>query len=767
MPKIQVHRKTAAVWASKNPTLSAGEPGYVLGSDTFKVGDGVTPWNDLPFANKTAIQQAINALLSSPTLLGVPKAPHPSAGNRSTQIPTTSWVKNEQDLGDTAVRNELLNHAFPSFTARTDVGETGKLLSLTRDGKVGPVGTQGILDRLETGIVSFGPSTVPTGAVASAVSSDGKRILFAHYNATEQKVVLKGAKYRLTAGNEALVWYSSTNVPVATLPDSTEIEIVYHPTADRWVVAAVNSSNTAFLQLVAFDEPAASEITLVGAAVSDTFTADVPQMFYSAGSDKVVLVYGTEAGSSTYVRAVTVTAAELTVAASGTALTVSDISGHPLRSNRCVVHEPVRDVLIFFTTSDSDPRYGQVKINADGTFTKGATQAMAYPVAFDVSSPWKAPFWGKYIPGVGLVLLWIMVERVYASIGSVTSDTVYNPGDLSWIGINVGVVRPTTNDVQIIHDIAADRFIFYTATSEYLKFATADYYIDSSSGFKQFGNIQHRDVVRSSSGEPNSFLWMEGYYTASTMAYMSSLGQVYGMVTAPAEGIAFNFVHGEINSGKNWLGFSKTTALADEQVRIASAGSIIDLPSHSLDTGTVYYVDVVGNLVPGVGNTVPTGTYGIAGRAIAATKLLVLGNHSPLPEPDPEIPPAYVLPATVVHSPPTDNKKYVRVGDAWEQFNQYDLNAVTTTGACDLKVSNVFKIVNNTATVKTVSFANAPAGRATTVVILIEGNTGAITWPGSGITWSDNLAPELGAAITMVTLLWDGTRYIGSVGAKA
>ncbi len=42
------HRQgTAATWESKNPVLAAGELGYDTTNKRTKIGDGVTPWNDL------------------------------------------------------------------------------------------------------------------------------------------------------------------------------------------------------------------------------------------------------------------------------------------------------------------------------------------------------------------------------------------------------------------------------------------------------------------------------------------------------------------------------------------------------------------------------------------------------------------------------------------------------------------------------------------------------------------------------------------------
>lgn len=42
-----VRNATAAVWASANPVLEAGEPGFELDTKVYKIGDGSTPWNAL------------------------------------------------------------------------------------------------------------------------------------------------------------------------------------------------------------------------------------------------------------------------------------------------------------------------------------------------------------------------------------------------------------------------------------------------------------------------------------------------------------------------------------------------------------------------------------------------------------------------------------------------------------------------------------------------------------------------------------------------
>jgi hypothetical protein len=48
--RIQLRRGKKAFWESENPILHEGEPGYERDTRKLKIGDGVTPWLDLPYA---------------------------------------------------------------------------------------------------------------------------------------------------------------------------------------------------------------------------------------------------------------------------------------------------------------------------------------------------------------------------------------------------------------------------------------------------------------------------------------------------------------------------------------------------------------------------------------------------------------------------------------------------------------------------------------------------------------------------------------------
>ena len=46
---FKLRRGLAAEWATKNPTLAEGEPGFVMDTNQLKIGDGISAWNSLPY----------------------------------------------------------------------------------------------------------------------------------------------------------------------------------------------------------------------------------------------------------------------------------------------------------------------------------------------------------------------------------------------------------------------------------------------------------------------------------------------------------------------------------------------------------------------------------------------------------------------------------------------------------------------------------------------------------------------------------------------
>lgn len=65
---IQLRRDTESNWASANPILAQGEIGLEIDNNRFKMGDGTTNWNSLPyFASGGGISTLKSQIITSST----------------------------------------------------------------------------------------------------------------------------------------------------------------------------------------------------------------------------------------------------------------------------------------------------------------------------------------------------------------------------------------------------------------------------------------------------------------------------------------------------------------------------------------------------------------------------------------------------------------------------------------------------------------------------------------------------------------------------
>lgn len=63
--RIQLRRDTAANWASINPVLLAGEAGYETDTGSFKIGNGSSTWQALPYASNNRLQDLSDVAVGS------------------------------------------------------------------------------------------------------------------------------------------------------------------------------------------------------------------------------------------------------------------------------------------------------------------------------------------------------------------------------------------------------------------------------------------------------------------------------------------------------------------------------------------------------------------------------------------------------------------------------------------------------------------------------------------------------------------------------
>jgi Zn/Cd-binding protein ZinT len=112
-------RDTEANWSSVNPVLAASEIGYSTDTKKFKMGDGVTAWNDLEYyeAGESAAYEKGNGInIDGGTI---------SVNARNTQFAfTTSGEMYLMTRGDSGfVTNKVLNDTITKY-----VGDIESLL---------------------------------------------------------------------------------------------------------------------------------------------------------------------------------------------------------------------------------------------------------------------------------------------------------------------------------------------------------------------------------------------------------------------------------------------------------------------------------------------------------------------------------------------------------------------------------------------------------------------------------------------------------------
>lgn len=64
--QIQLRRGTAGAWTTANPILAEGEFGIDSSNNQFKIGDGITAWNSLPYGGLVGTV-GLNNLPPNPT----------------------------------------------------------------------------------------------------------------------------------------------------------------------------------------------------------------------------------------------------------------------------------------------------------------------------------------------------------------------------------------------------------------------------------------------------------------------------------------------------------------------------------------------------------------------------------------------------------------------------------------------------------------------------------------------------------------------------
>ena len=70
--RFKLRYDTDANWTTQNPVLEEGEPGVNSDDYSLKLGDGITPWNDLPYVTENTVSGAVASATAAATAMIAP-----------------------------------------------------------------------------------------------------------------------------------------------------------------------------------------------------------------------------------------------------------------------------------------------------------------------------------------------------------------------------------------------------------------------------------------------------------------------------------------------------------------------------------------------------------------------------------------------------------------------------------------------------------------------------------------------------------------------
>jgi len=179
--RIQLRRDTSLNWGLNNPILLSGEIGYETNTTYMKIGDGTTPWNDLPYWQGGLTGAGLTVKKNGATILS--PTSNLNFSNDFTVVTGTNYTATiglSNSAEGTLVN--ILNNGVLGITGATGINFTGAASSVTYDGK------QANVDLLGSYVPYFSVTVLLSGGNFSAFSSsqgpDGEALDGAPWNFT-------------------------------------------------------------------------------------------------------------------------------------------------------------------------------------------------------------------------------------------------------------------------------------------------------------------------------------------------------------------------------------------------------------------------------------------------------------------------------------------------------------------------------------------------------------------------------------------------------
>jgi hypothetical protein len=120
--KFQFRKDTLLNWSTSNPTLLAGEPAFESDTNSFKIGDGITKWNSLPYIQSPLVFSKNGSVR---TLTGYKES------GKVLSVRSTDLTGDMLNINLASFNPTLVAQGIPSSSLNWDVSCSGFLVSVT------------------------------------------------------------------------------------------------------------------------------------------------------------------------------------------------------------------------------------------------------------------------------------------------------------------------------------------------------------------------------------------------------------------------------------------------------------------------------------------------------------------------------------------------------------------------------------------------------------------------------------------------------------
>lgn len=237
---FKLKRGIASRWAELNPILQQGEPGFVYDTNQLKIGDGKTPWNELPYLVPT---DEINQL--------------------STLVSNLNKELDELNLDINTINEQLNGTGEGSVDSKIDQKLSDFASKITDDGTINTL--KELIDYVSTHGDEFSQVIGDITELQRLVGEASVQEQIDNALANSNLLNIEEAKSTFLSKKEALSSYETKRYEISELPEGASVDYsdneirVFCPENTKWIKQNVGANGNKNMYYMAFKAYAPEE----------------------------------------------------------------------------------------------------------------------------------------------------------------------------------------------------------------------------------------------------------------------------------------------------------------------------------------------------------------------------------------------------------------------------------------------------------------------------------------------------------------------------